>query len=78
VLAGTLAAYLHVYAGRAALFAPVLRGWAVLAPGLELVPRFDVGVLGAIAAAGILLPLAGTLLAAHRPASGDPDAVIRQ
>jgi ABC-type lipoprotein release transport system permease subunit len=78
VLVGMLAAYAHVYLGAAALFTPVLRGWAVLAPNLDLVPSFDVPVLAAIAASTIVLPASGTLLAAYRPASGDPDAVIRE
>ena len=78
VLVGMFAAYVHVYPGGAALFAPVLRGWAVLAPNLHLVPSPDIPFLAAIAAATILLPASGTLLAAYRPASGDPDAVIRE
>lgn len=78
VLVGMFAAYVHVYPGGAALFAPVLRGWAVLAPNLHLVPRPDIPVLAAIVAATIVLPASGTLLAAYRPASGDPDAVIRE
>jgi hypothetical protein len=45
---------------------------------LHLVPSFDVPVLAAIAASTVVLPASGTLLAAYRPASGDPDAVIRE
>jgi predicted lysophospholipase L1 biosynthesis ABC-type transport system permease subunit len=78
LLVGMLMAYAHIYLWQAALFAPVLRGWAVLTPNLHLVPSLDIPFLAAIAASTILLPAAGTLFAAHRPASGDPDAVIRQ
>jgi len=78
LLVGLLMAYAHVYLWQAALFAPVLRGWAVLAPNLQLVPSLDISFLAAIAASTILLPASGTLFAAHRPASGDPDAAIRQ
>jgi len=60
------------------LFSPVLRGWAVLAPNLHLVPSLDIPLLAAIAASTIMLPASGTLLAAYRPASGDPDSVIRE
>ena len=77
VLVGMLAAYVHVYPGGAALFTPVLRGWAVLAPELDLVPSFDVAVLATIAALTLLLPAAGTLVACHGPASAAPDSVIR-
>jgi predicted lysophospholipase L1 biosynthesis ABC-type transport system permease subunit len=78
LLLGMLTAYVHVYPGGAALFAPVLRGWALLAPNLHLVPSLDIPFLAAIAASTIMLPASGTLLAAYRPASGDPDAVIRE
>lgn len=75
---GMLAAYVHVYASGAALFAPVLQGWAVLTPTLDLVPTVDLPFLSVVAMATIVLPAAGNLLAAYRPASGDPDAVIRE
>lgn len=78
VFVGMFAAYVHVYPGGAALFSPVLQGWAVLAPNLHLVPSLDIPLLAAIAASTIVLPASGTLLAAYRPASGDPDAVIRE
>lgn len=78
LLGGLVAAYAHVYLAGAALFAPVLRGWAVLAPDPPLAPALDAPFLIAIAAAILLLPAAGSLLACYRPASADPDAVIRQ
>ena len=78
LLVGMLMAYVHVYLCGAALFAPVLQGWAVLVPSLVLVPHFDVPFLLAIAASVVVLPASGTLLAVYRPASGDPDTVIRE
>jgi hypothetical protein len=78
LLIGMLAAYVHVFAGGAVLFAPVLRGWAVLAPTLDLAPGLDLPFLAAVAASTIVLPALGALLASYRPASGDPDAVIRE
>jgi len=77
VLVGMLAAYAHVYLAGAALFTPVLRGWAVLAPDLDLVPSFDAPVLATIAVLTLLLPAAGSLIACYGPASGAPDSVIR-
>lgn len=77
VLVGMIAAYVHVYLCEAVLFAPVLRGWAVTAPKLQLVPSLDLPFLTAIAVSTMVLPAAGTLLASYRPASGDPDSVIR-
>ncbi len=78
LMGGTLLAYAHVHVFGAALFTPVLRGWAVLFPSLDLVPMLSLGEAALIAAATILPPAAGTLLACYRPASGDPDAVIRE
>lgn len=77
LLVGVLSAYTHIYLCGAALFAPVLRGWAVITPNLDLVPSLDIPFMSAIAASTILLPAAGTLLACYHPASGDPDSVIR-
>ncbi len=74
---GLLAAYAHVYMYGAALFSPVLRGWSVVMPGLHLVPAFDAPFLAAIAGSVVLLPAFGTVIAALRSASGEPDAVIR-
>jgi ABC-type lipoprotein release transport system permease subunit len=76
--AGLLAAYAHVYVAGAALYAPVLRGWAVLAPRLDLVPAVDVPFLAAIVTATLALPALGALLACYRPASAEPDAAMRQ
>ena len=78
LLVGILAAYVHVYLFGASLFTPVLRGWAVVEPSLFPVPAFDIPFLSGVAAAVILLPLSGSLLAAHRYASGEPDSLIRQ
>jgi len=75
---GMLAAYVHVYVWGVALFAPVLQGWAVLAPSLDLVPSVDLPFLTAVAVSTIVLPASGTLLSSLRPAFGDPDAVIRE
>jgi ABC-type lipoprotein release transport system permease subunit len=78
LLAGMLAAYAHIFLWEAALFTPVLRGWAVLFPLLRLVPDVDLGAVGLIAAGAILVPAAGSLLACYRPAAGDPEAALRE
>ena len=75
---GMLAAYVHVYVWGVALFAPVLQGWAVLAPSLDLVPSFDVPFLTVVTVSTLVLPASGALLSSLRPASGDPDAAIRE
>lgn len=72
-----LAACAHIFLWGAALFTPVLRGWAALFPVLDLAPAANPGEVGLISVGTILVPLAGSLLACYRRAAGDPDAVIR-
>jgi hypothetical protein len=78
VLAGGLAAYAHVHLSHAALFVPVLQGWAALAPRLILTPSVDLPTLLALTVATTGLPVVGVLVACYRPATDDPDAVVRQ
>lgn len=40
-LGGVILAYLHIFMAEALLFAPVLRGWAVLVPRYTLLPAID-------------------------------------
>lgn len=74
---GLLAAYAHVFAGRAFLLRPALEGWSGLYPEFELVP-FASGLELAILLALAVLPYsAATLVPAWRAATLDPDAVMR-
>jgi ABC-type lipoprotein release transport system permease subunit len=78
VLVGGVAGYAHVYLFRSALFAPVLRGWAVLAPRLDVVPSVDPPMMLVLAASTIALPAAGALIACYRPVMSDPDVAMRE
>lgn len=78
VLVGGLGAYAHVHLCHSALFAPVLKGWAVLTPRLDVAPGFDPLLMLALAVATIGLPAAGAFVASYRPAMSDPDAVMRE
>jgi hypothetical protein len=42
------------------------------------VPTLDIPFVAGIVVSTLALPASGTLLATYRPASGDPDAVIRE
>lgn len=76
-LSGYLLAYLHVFYGQAALFTPVLKGWAVLYPSFRLTPVID-GLQVTVLFAGTVLPYTlATLIPSWRAAITDPDTVMR-
>lgn len=76
-LTGATAAYLHVFHGGSFLLARVLKGWSVLFPGFELVPRLDPGQLLSLAFLTVVPYIACTTLPAWRAAIGSPDLDIR-
>jgi ABC-type lipoprotein release transport system permease subunit len=76
-LAGFVAAYVHVFHFAAALFEPVLKGWAVLYPRFQLAPHID-GVQVATLAFFTIVPYAAAVLVPiWKAAITDPDAVMR-
>ncbi len=75
--AGSLLAYVHVFFTSAALFAPVLKGWAVLYPSFRLVPYVDAAQLAALFFLTVVPYTAATVVPSWRAASVDPDAVMR-
>lgn len=76
-LAGTLAAYLHVFVFDAPLLTPVLKGWSVLYPRITPPPAFDGLQLATLALLAVLPYLAAIVVPIWRTASADPDAVMR-
>lgn len=76
-LAGYLLAWLQVFYGGARLFAPVLKGWAVLYPDFRLTPAVDLQQLLVLLAVTVLPYIVATLIPIWRAASSDPDAVMR-
>jgi hypothetical protein len=77
VLGGLCLAWVHVFHLRAAVLGPILRGWSVLFPPLQLTPRVD---WLALAEAGFLLVVpyvAATVVPSWKAAAGDPDAAMR-
>lgn len=76
-LIGTVAAFAHVFWFGGTLFAPVLKGWAVIYPDFPLAPHIDGVQLLTLALLTTLPYMAATLVPIWRTASADPDAVMR-
>ena len=76
-LAGYTLAYIQVFYGGARLFAPVLKGWAVLYPDFRLTPTVDLLQVLAVLAVTVLPYMVATLIPVWRAATADPDAVMR-
>lgn len=76
-LAGFVAAYVHVFKFGAPLFAPVMKGWAVLYPRFDLVPAIDGLQLATLFFFTVFPYMAAVLVPIWRAAVTDPDAVMR-
>ena len=76
-LAGSLAAYVHVFVLGAPVLMPVLKGWSVLSPrGLPPV-AFDGLQFATLGLLAVLPYLVAIVVPIWRTASADPDAVMR-
>ncbi|GAB6042555.1 ABC transporter permease [Endothiovibrio diazotrophicus] len=76
-LLGYLLAYGHVFLFSSALFAPVLKGWAVLYPNFQLTPYVDGLQLATLFFFTVFPYTAATLIPIWRVAVTDPDTVMR-
>ena len=76
-LSGYVLAYWQVFHGGARLFAPVLKGWAVLYPEFQLTPVVDLQQILVLLAVTVLPYIVATLIPGWRAAISDPDAVMR-
>lgn len=76
-LTGYALAWYQTFHIGAALFAPVLKGWAVLYPNLRLAPTVDVQLILVLLAVSVLPYIVATLIPIWRAATADPDAVMR-
>jgi len=76
-LLGYLAAYLHVFYASASLFEPVLKGWSVLYPAFQPVPRVDGLQLATLFFFTVFPYTAATIVPIWRAAITDPDQVMR-
>ena len=76
-LLGYLLAYAHVFYGGAALFEPVLKGWAVLYPQFNPVPFVDGLQVATLFFFTVFPYTVATIIPTWRAAITDPDAVMR-
>ena len=76
-LAGYALAWWQVFHGGAKLFAPALKGWAVLYPDFRLTPAVDGQQILVLLAVTVLPYIVATLIPGWRAAIADPDAAMR-
>jgi ABC-type lipoprotein release transport system permease subunit len=76
-LLGYLLAYLHVFFLHAALFEPVLKGWAVLYPDFSPVPFVDGLQVATLFFFTVFPYTAATIVPIWRAAVTDPDTIMR-
>jgi cell division protein FtsX len=74
---GIILAYLHVFFASSSLFAPVLKGWAVLYPQFKLVPFIDASQVVALFFLTVVPYTVATIIPSWRAATVDPDSVMR-
>jgi putative ABC transport system permease protein len=74
---GLLAAYAHVFVGRAFLLRPALEGWSGLYPDLDLVPFVSGLQVATLFALTVVPYTVATIVPSWRAATVDPDAVMR-
>ena len=76
-LLGYLLAWWQVFHGGARLFAPVLKGWAVLYPDFRLTPTVELRQILVLLAVTVAPYIIATLVPGWRAAIADPDAAMR-
>jgi ABC-type lipoprotein release transport system permease subunit len=76
-LLGYLLAYLHIFYASAALFEPVLKGWAILYPDFRPVPFVDGLQLATLFFFTVFPYTVATIVPIWRAAITDPDQVMR-
>jgi ABC-type lipoprotein release transport system permease subunit len=76
-LLGYLLAYVHVFYFSAALFAPVLKGWAVLYPDFRPLPFVDGLQVATLFFFSVFPYTVATIIPIWRAAITDPDQVMR-
>jgi ABC-type lipoprotein release transport system permease subunit len=72
-----ICAYVHVFFSSAALFEPVLKGWAVLYPQFRLVPYINAYQVATLFFLTVVPYTTATIVPTWRAAIVDPDSVMR-
>ncbi len=76
-LAGVTAGYAHVFYFGAELLAPILKGWSVLFPAIDLEPRIEPYTLTVLFLFTIVPYIVATIVPSWQAAITDPDRVMR-
>jgi ABC-type lipoprotein release transport system permease subunit len=76
-LPGILLAYAHIFLASAALFEPVLKGWAVLYPEFSITPYIDGSQVAALFFLVVVPYTVTTIIPSWRAAIVDPDSIMR-
>ncbi len=76
-LLGISLAYIHVFLLGAPLLVPVLKGWSVLFPRLQLVPYVDMYQIFTLGFLTIIPYMASTVLPSWKSAITDPESIMR-
>ena len=76
-LLGCTAAFAHVLYLDGSLFKPIMVGWSVIRPSLELLPEFAAGDLLLIFTISVLPFMAATVIPAWRCSTIPPDSAIK-
>lgn len=76
-LAGVTAGYAHVFYFGADLLAPILKGWSVLFPAIDLTPRLDPYGLAVLLLFTVVPYIVATIVPSWKAAITDPDRVMR-
>lgn len=76
-LLGISMAYIHVFLLDAPLLVPVLKGWSVLFPRLDLVPYVDAYQIFTLGFLTIIPYMASTVLPSWKSAITDPENIMR-
>lgn len=77
LLMGMILGYIHVFFTSSALFAPALKGWAVLYPNFRLTPFIDFSQIATLFFLTVVPYTVATIIPSWRAATIDPDSVMR-
>lgn len=76
-LVGIILAYLHVFIFNAPFLVPVLKGWSVLFPQVQLIPYVDIYQIIILGSLTIIPYMASTVIPSWKSAITEPDSVMR-
>lgn len=76
-LIGVILGYLHIFLTSARLFAPVLKGWAVLYPQFKITPFIDGALIASLFFFTVVPYTVATIIPSWKAAIVDPDSVMR-